>query len=126
MLDYFGAHTEKLFVVVTAPPLLASDTSPEAAANARAFNTWLVTEWLADYPHSNVAVFDFFHVLTGDGNHHRVVDGLIEYGTDQGSDTSAYASDGDSHPTAAGGAKATAEFVPLLNLFYQRWREDQA
>jgi hypothetical protein len=126
LLDYFAAHTDTLFVVVTAPPLLASDTSPEAAANARAFNTWLVGEWLADYPHSNVAVFDFYNVLTGDGNHHRVVDGRIEYGTDQGSNTSAYASDGDSHPTAAGGAKATAEFVPLLNLFYLRWREGQA
>jgi hypothetical protein len=126
LLEYFGGHTDKLFVVVTAPPLLASETSPEAAANARALNTWLVNDWLADYPHSNVAVFDFYNVLTSEGNHHRYRDGRIEYVTDQGSDTSAYASDGDSHPTPAGGAKATAEFVPLLNLFYQRWREGQA
>lgn len=126
LLDYFGAHTDKLFVVVTAPPLLASDTSPEAAANARALNTWLVGEWLADYPHANVAVFDFYNVLTSEGNHHRFREGQVEYVADQGSDTSAYASDGDSHPTAAGGAKATAEFVPLLNVFYERWREDRA
>ncbi len=123
LLEYFGAHTDTLFVVISAPPLLASDTSPEAAANARAFNVWLVEDWLADYPHANVAVFDFYNVLTADGNHHRVVDGQIEYVTDQGSNTSAYAIDGDSHPTATGGQKATEEFVPVLNLFYERWRE---
>ncbi len=138
LLDYFASHTDKLFVVITAPPLLASDTSPEAAANARAFNRWLVNDWLADYPYPNVAVFDFYNVLTSNGgdpgtsdlgaaggNHHRYRDGQIEYITDRGSNTSAYASDGDSHPTDAGGQKATGEFVPLLNLFYERWREAQ-
>jgi hypothetical protein len=137
LLEYFGAHTDTLFVAITAPPLLSSDTSPEAAANARAFNRWLVTDWLAGYPHANVAVFDFYDVLTSNGgdpdrndlgaaggNHHRVVDGEVEYVTDQGSNTSAYAANGDSHPTAAGDQKATAEFVPMLNLFYERWRED--
>lgn len=135
LLDYFGGHTDKLFVLVTAPPLLASDTSTEAAANARAFNTWLAEDWLDGYPHSNVAVFDFYDVLTSNGgdpntndlgaatgNHHRYLDGQIEYVTDQGSNTSAYAENGDSHPTSAGNHKATVEFVPLLNLFYQRWQ----
>ncbi len=136
LLEYFGAHTDKLFVVVTAPPLLASDTNAEAAANARALNRWLVDDYLADYPNANVAVFDFYDVLTSNGgdperndlgaaggNHHRVVDGEVEYITDQGSDTSAYALGGDSHPTYAGNNKAAAEFVPMLNLFYQRWTE---
>lgn len=124
LLEYFSANPDKLFVLITAPPLQASDTSPEAAANARAFNTWLVEDWLIDYPHSNVAVFDFFNVLTATGNHHRYLDGQVEYVTDQGSNFSAYPS-GDSHPTSAGNHKATAEFVPLLNLFYQRWQEGE-
>lgn len=125
LLEYFGTHTDKLFVAITAPPLLESETSPAAAANARALNTWLVEEWLTDYPHSNVAVFDFYNVLTSDGNHHRVRDGQVEYITDQGSNTSAYAADGDSHPTYAGNQKATGEFVSMLNLFYQNWQESQ-
>jgi hypothetical protein len=133
LLGYFGAHPEKLFVVVTAPPLL--DSSPEQAANARAFNRWLVEEWLSAYPNRNVAVFDFYNVLTSNGgdpetndldsesgNHHRVFRGSIQYITDRGVNTSAYAADGDSHPTASGNRKATAEFLPLLNYFVRRWR----
>jgi hypothetical protein len=134
LLTYFSAHPEKLFVVITAPPLLASETSPVQAANARAFNRWLVQDWLKEYPLANVAVFDFYNVLTSNGggpdrndagsargNHHRYLHGQIEYITDQGGNASAYAQDGDSHPTAAGNQKATQEFLPILNYFYHRW-----
>jgi hypothetical protein len=133
LLTYFASRPDKLFVVITAPPLL--DPSPEQAANARAFNRWLVDDWLAEYPLRNVAVFDFYNVLTtngGDpntndldaagGNHHRIRGGRVEYVTDQGGDTSAYAEGGDSHPTPAGNQKATGEFLPLLNFFYHRWK----
>jgi hypothetical protein len=133
LLGYFGEHTDKLFVAITAPPLL--DTDSEQAANVRAFNTWLVEEWLDSYPHANVAVFDFYNVLTSnggnpntndlgaeDGNHHRIRGGILEYTTDQGGNTAAYAEDDDSHPTPAGNQKATGEFVPLLNYFFHRWR----
>lgn len=137
LLDYFAEHQDTLFVLVTAPPQISSDTDPEAAANARALNTWLVEDWLDDYPYSNVVVFDFYNVLTtnggdpytndygsADGNHHRYVDGQVEYVTDQGSNTSAYAVDGDSHPTDAGNVKATLEFVPMLNYYYWRWQNE--
>jgi hypothetical protein len=136
LLDYFSAHREILFVAITAPPLLPADTTPEQAVNARAFNTWLAQDWLADYPYGNVAVFDFYNVLTtngGDpdtndlgapgGNHHRIHDGQVEYVTFQGGNTSAYAENGDDHPTSAGNRKATGEFVPLLNYNYHRWRQ---
>ncbi len=136
LLGYFATQPDKLFVVVTAPPLHAADTSAEQSANARAFNRWLVENWLRDYPLANVAVFDYYNVLTsnrGDGdhndlgaaggNHHRSRDGAIEYVTDRGGDTSAYAVAGDSHPTTAGNLKATGEFVPLLNVFYHRWQD---
>lgn len=135
LLDYFASRQDKLFVVVTAPPLIADETDAAQAANARAFNRWLVDDWLGDYPYDNVAVFDFYNVLTtngGDpgtsdlgsaaGNHHRFRDGAVEYITDQGGDYSAYAWEGDSHPSAAGGQKASAEFIDLLNLAYAEWR----
>ncbi|MBN2177463.1 MAG: hypothetical protein JW722_07385 [Demequinaceae bacterium] len=136
LLDYFADHQDKLFVVITAPPQITDDTDPGAAMNARALNTWLVEDWLDGYPHSNVAVFDFYNVLTSnggnpykndlgsaDGNHHRFLDGQVQYVTNQGQNTSAYAVDYDSHPTSEGNFKATGEFVPMLNLFYQRWRD---
>jgi hypothetical protein len=134
LLEAFAARPDKLFVAITAPPLHEDETTAEQAANARAFNRWLVEDWLAEYPLPNVAVFDFYNVLTSNGgspdendsgasagNHHRLVDGGVEYVYDQGSDTSAYAYPGDSHPTAAGNQKATEEFVPLLAFFVERW-----
>lgn len=136
LLKYFATRQDKLFIVVTAPPLIESETTPEAAANARAFNRWLVDDWLEDYPYQNVAVFDFYNVLTSNGvspetsdagkssgNHHRYSPELdaIEYVTGQGSNFSAYGS-GDSHPTAAGGQKATDEFNELLNISYHAWK----
>jgi hypothetical protein len=136
ILEYFSTRQDKLFVVITAPPMYAPNTDAAHAANARALNTWLVNDWLATYPHNNVAVFDFYNVLTSNGgswdvhdlnaetgNHHRYRNGVIEYITDQGSNTSAYPEGGiDDHPSAAGGQKATGEFVSLLNIYYNNWR----
>jgi len=132
LLEYFKAHTDTLFVVVTAPPL----SDPENAANARAFNTWLVNDWLKGYPYKNVMVFDFYNVLTSNGgntmvndagqaagNHHRWWNGQIQHVVGTRRDTSAYpqARD-DDHPSSAGNKKATAEFVPLLNIAYHQWQ----
>jgi hypothetical protein len=124
ILQYFASRPDKLFVIITAPPLRKSDTSAGNAANARAFNEWLVNDWLREnnYPYNNVAVFDFYNVLTGPDNHHRYVNGKIEHVYKPGTNTSNYSSE-DSHPSAKGSQKATDEFIPLLNFFYHRWQE---
>jgi len=141
LLEYFRTQQDKLFVVITAPPL-RDDTH---AGNARAFNTWLVNNWLTNYPYHNVAVFDYYNVLTtnggdadtndlglGTGNHHRVITAtvpvIIEYTTngddDNSPDTLEYPTGGGSHnhPSAAGHRKATGEFVALLNVYYNCWK----
>ncbi len=123
LLGYFETRPDKLFVVITAPPLLASDTAPDRAANARALNNWLVNDWLRDYPLANVAVFDYYNVLTAPDNHHRWNGSAIEHIQASDSNVSAYPS-GDSHPSTEGDQKATAEFVPLLNVAYNRWRAE--
>lgn len=137
LLAYFATRQDKLFVVITAPPLVQNDenqkTDAQHAANARAFNNWLVNDWLADYPYANVAVFDFYNVLTSsngsshdaglvEGNHHRWLDGAVQHVQGVENNFSAYGTRRDSHPSGAGGQKATAEFVPLLNYFYQEWQ----
>jgi len=135
LLSYFQQHQDTLFVVITAPPV--SDTNN--AGNARALNQWLINDWLKDYPYKNIAVFDFYNVLTTNGgnaktndfnketgNHHRWWHNTVQHTVDLSGvphDTSAYASaPGDDHPSRAGNQKATAEFVPLLNLAYNRWQ----
>jgi hypothetical protein len=122
LLEYFGTRPDKLFVAITAPPV----SDPSYAKNARAFNNWLVEAWLNEnhYPYANVAVFDFYNVLTGRGHHHRYVDGGVEHSYIPGRNTTAYASD-DDHPSRAGNLKATEEFVPLLNVYFHRWQSGE-
>jgi hypothetical protein len=121
LLKYFATQRHKLFVVITAPPLIDSTH----AENARAFNDWLVDDWRRenDYAYDNVAVFDFYNVLTGPDNHHRYLNGAIEHSYVEGMNTAYYPSaPDDDHPSRAGNLKARDEFVPLLNIFYHRWQ----
>lgn len=120
ILQYFASRPDKLFVVVTAPPV----QDPSFADNARAFDQWLVNDWLTqnNYRLNNVAVFDFYNVLTGPDGHHWYQDGAIQHILSQ-QNTSYYPSaPEDDHPSKAGSLKATQEFVPLLNVFYHRWK----
>lgn len=135
LLTYFATRQDKLFIVITAPPLHKNNTNAEQAANIRALNQWLVDTWLQNYPYKNVAVFDFYNVLTSsagspnhndagalEGNHHQFYNGQIEYITDKGSNYSAYATAEDDHPNSSGNQKATVEFIPLLNIVYHLWK----
>ncbi len=118
LLTYFASRPDKLFIAITAPPL----QERTHAENARAFNNWLVKEWLANYRGNNVGVFDLYNVLTGPENHHRYIGGKIEHVVQPGRNTLYYPTNGDDHPSPAGCRKATAEFVPLLNVYYHRWK----
>jgi hypothetical protein len=141
ILEYFRTRQDKLFVMITAPPR----QNATYAANTRAFNNWLVNDWLDDYPYHNVVVFDFYNVLTTNGgspdendygwstgNHHRLVTAVtpvtIEHITDGDDDSNPNVLEyptGDDHPNAAGNQKATGEFVPLLNTYYHCWKHGQ-
>ncbi len=122
LLLYFEAHPDKLFVVITAPPLIDGTH----AANARAFNQWLMNDWLSqnNYTLKNVAIFDLYNVLTGPDNHHRFNNNAVEHIFTQGMNTLYYPTGGDDHPSQTGNIKATNEFVTLLNVFYHRWKSD--
>jgi hypothetical protein len=119
ILKYFATRPDKLFIVITQPPL----SDPEYAANARGFTNWLASDWLDEnnYTLPNVAVFDFHNILTAPDAHHRYIDGRIERLIPP-NDTLYYPSS-DDHPSIQGSRKATEEFVPLLNIFYHRWQE---
>ena len=129
LLNYFRARQDKLFVVITAPPV----TDGTYAANARAFNNWLVNNWLSGYSYSNVLVWDYYDVLTSKGpgandveseggNHHRWWNGAVQYKVDGGGNTLVYPSSDGDHPNTYGNQKATAEFLPLLNVAYNRFK----
>jgi hypothetical protein len=121
ILTYFKANPGRMFVVITAPPLSAATN----AARARSFNNWLVNDWLqdADWENKNVYVWDWYNVLTGVNNHHRVEDGVVVHTIASGSGNVAIDEyiDADDHPNAAGCQKSTTEFVPVLDVWYSTW-----
>lgn len=128
LLPLFERHPEVLFLYVTAPPLapriapspawkvvarkLLRQPDPatvraEHARLARMFQNWMTSPdgWLKSYSGKNVAVFDYYGILTaGQSN-------LSVYSTHEGY---------DSHPSAAGNQEASRAFVPLLNRAVRR------
>ncbi|MFB0546152.1 MAG: hypothetical protein ACETWB_04520, partial [Anaerolineae bacterium] len=62
MRDYFDQHPEKLFVVMSPPPLNRFETDPTAAKNARLFANWLKSSEYLD-GHPNIVCFDLFNEL---------------------------------------------------------------
>ena len=129
LLEEFRKRPDVLFVYVTAPPL-ARQVGVEPAwkwaakrvtgrgttaerellqgAFARQFNDWVASNdgWLKDYPLKNVAVFDYYDALTGDGKSNH-----LQYPTGDGT---------DSHPSSAGNARVADRFVPFLNRAVRR------
>jgi hypothetical protein len=137
LLTYFATRQDKLFILLTPPPVTPSDQFVDGSSDlARAINTWLVNNWLDNYPHNNVAVLDFYNVLTSNGgdadtndlgattgNHHRLLAGQVQHLVQTANNYAAYAS-GDSHPTQAGDDKAMGELMPLINVAYHAWQGD--
>ena len=125
LLPYFAQQPDVLFVAVTAPPLADRKPvglkakikslfkgKPKHPALAREFNDWLADPengWLVDYDGTNVAVFDYYDVLTGHGQ-----TDWAAYPTQNGQ---------DSHPSAAGNQQAAAEFVPFLQKAWAAFQD---
>jgi hypothetical protein len=60
--DRMDQYPNKIFIVVTEPPEIPSETDAAMAARARAFTNWLASdEYLSGHP--NVFTFNFFDLL---------------------------------------------------------------
>jgi len=62
MRDVFGAHPDRLFIVMSTPPLHRLATNTTEADNARAFANWLKSATYLS-GHANVVCFDLFDML---------------------------------------------------------------
>lgn len=119
----FARHPGVLFLYVTAPPLRDDSANEpgwkslaksvlgrptlrierqDAARLAREFNDWVTAQdgWLAGYPERNVAVFDYFDLLTGGHSN------FLQFASLGGS---------DNHPESSAQRRAADRFVSLLN-----------
>jgi hypothetical protein len=62
MRDVMDQHPERVFIIVTSPPLHPEQTTTDEARRARAVADWLKSDaYLAGHP--NVFTFDFFDLL---------------------------------------------------------------
>ncbi len=121
LLPYFQAHPDKMFVLITPPPM----QNISYPLKTRELCNWLTdrnTGWLKTLTTGNVFVFDFYNVLTNPNAHHRLVGGAEVHEVVSGANTLYYDSSGDDHPNATGSNKAAQEFVPLLNKWYQEFK----
>lgn len=121
LLPYFAAHTDRLFILVTPP----GETAVGSWQKTQELCAWLCDEsagWLAGYAGRNVGVFDFYALLSETDAHHRVTGGAVEHVFSPSADGVSPYHSGDDHPNSTGNVKATGEFLPLLNYFYNRWQ----
>jgi hypothetical protein len=124
LLPYFGQHPDKMFVLVTSPPML-DISDPQ---RTRELCNWLTDRhsgWLSGLSSGNVFVFDLYNVLTHPDAHHRLVNGEETHESVAGYDTLYYDTDGDNHPNSEGNVKATEEFIGLLNHWYQEFLDSR-
>jgi hypothetical protein len=65
MRDVMDQHPDKIFIIITPPPLNPVATNAETAARARAFAQWLASnDYLSGHP--NMFTFDLFGYLAED------------------------------------------------------------
>ena len=118
LLPYFEQHPDKMFVLVTPPPMLEI-SDPQTTHTLCDWLTDRESGWLSGLSAGSVFVFDLYNVLTHPDAHHRLVNGEETHESVVGYDTLYYDSDGDNHPNSEGNAKATEEFIGLLNNWYR-------
>ena len=99
----FSKYPDKIFIFVTAPPLIQGQTTLENAQRAREFNDWAKNIYHSEYKRDtgldNLLVFDLFDILADSTNCLK-----SEYKFKVG----------DSHPNTTGLAEATRQFVRFL------------
>jgi hypothetical protein len=97
--DVIDQHPDKLFIPFTTPPLVPNETSSDNAARARRWAEYLTSDEYLD-GHPNIAVFDFFTLLSDENGFLRA-----EYRGDEW----------DSHPNEYANQTVGPVFVALVD-----------
>jgi hypothetical protein len=115
MRDVIDQYPNKVFIVMSPPPLNPAATDAEAAARARAFAKWLTSdEYLAGHP--NVFAFDLFGHLAEDdpaAPDHNMLRATYREGT-------------DSHPNRVANETVGPLFVDFVMEAADQYRADSA
>jgi hypothetical protein len=106
-------HPDKLFILMTQPPLNPAGTNPQEAGRARQLANWLVSE---DYlgGRRNLVAFDFFDYLA-EGN---------SLASDYNMLRQSYRRGSDSHPNREANEEIAPQFVEFVIQSVQTYREN--
>ena len=115
MRDVMDQHPDRIFIVVTPPPLNPAATNPAEAARARAFADWLASdEFLAG--HANLFTFDFFDLLAeGDAT-----------APDFNTLRAAYRTGDDSHPNRTANETIGPLFADFIVTAVETYRDSSS
>ena len=127
ILAYTKTRTDKLFIFFTPPPKKEIIDSQKI----KWISNYLVSKeegWLKNYSEKNIGVFDLYNILTNEKNIHTADSSNdIIHNIDVSSDdilSDLYSSKVDKDKINSDGLKkVTQNFIPLLNYYYNRWKE---
>jgi len=115
MREVMDRRPDRIFIVVSPPPLNPAATTPEAAARAQAFSHWLESDdFLAGHP--NVFTFDLFGLLAEDDP------GAPDFNVLR----AAYREGTDSHPNALANQTIGPVFAEFIGQSVQAYRDHLA
>ncbi len=112
MKDEFPKYPDKLFIYMTAPPLVPKLTTEKNAARARQFNQWLFDDFLPEYENStgnaNLLIFDLYDALADADNYLKG-----EFRKE---------SPRDSHPNVDGSKYSAMKFMEFFRPLWENWK----
>lgn len=115
MRDAMDQHPEKLFIVITQPPLNPAETNPEVAWRARAFADWLKSDEFLQ-GRANVVTFDLFGQLAESD----------ELAADANMLRQAYRQGSDSHPNQAANQIVGPQFANFVIDAVEWYKQSQS
>jgi len=104
-------HPEKVFIIVTTPPLNPAETNQQEASRAREFSEWLQSdEFLSGHP--NIYTFDYFDILAVNDLSSAENNMLKE----------AYREGNDSHPNQQANVDVAPKFFEFVSSSIEHYK----
>lgn len=105
-------YPERLYIYVTAPPLVPESTTPENARRAAVFNKWVTEEFRPAYEKEsgkmNFVVFDLFNLLADENGNLKA--------------SFRRSGQGDSHPNLEANKTAASAFMEFFRPVWDKWQ----
>lgn len=111
MLGTIDQHPDKVFILLTQPPLIPRETNPDQAARARALADWILSDEFKQ-GRANLFTFDLFGLLAEDQ----------ATAPDYNMLRAAYRTDVDSHPTEVANRAIAPQLVQFVTRTIEQFK----